>query len=62
VITVLVEFSAKSQGFGRAEFHAEAAALAAVPMDENLATELASSWRCGSLRHVNLDKKRDISI
>jgi hypothetical protein len=61
VIAVVVEFPGKSQGFGRAKFDAKTAALAAVPIDENLATKLASSWRRGSLRHVNLDRERNFS-
>jgi hypothetical protein len=59
MIAVVVELRRKRQGFGRAEFGAKAAALATVPIDENLATELASFWRRGSLWHVNLDEKRN---
>jgi hypothetical protein len=61
MIAVVVEFPGESQGFGRAEFHAEAAALTTIPIDENLPTELASSWRRGSLKHMNLDNKRNFS-
>jgi hypothetical protein len=59
VIAVAVEFPGKCQGFGRAKFEAKAAALAAVPIDENLATKLASFCRRRCFRHVNLDKKRN---
>jgi hypothetical protein len=61
VIAVIVEFLRKRQNFGRAEFNAKAAALATVPLDENLASELASSWGRSALRHVNLDKERKFS-
>jgi hypothetical protein len=61
MIAVVVELFGKLQNFGRAEFNAEAAALAAIPIDENLATELASFWRRSALRHVNLEKKRDLA-
>ena len=61
MIAVAVELFGKLQNFGRAEFNAKAAALTAVPIDKNLATELASFWRRSALRHVNLDKKRDLA-
>jgi len=58
MIAVVVEVPGKRQNFGRAEFDAEPATLAVVPIYEDLATELASFWGCGSFRHVNLEKKR----
>jgi len=61
MITVVVKLFGKFQNFGWAEFNAKAAALTAIPIDENPATELASFWRRSALRHVNLDKKRDLA-
>jgi hypothetical protein len=50
-----VELPRKSQDFRRAEFDAEAAAFAAVPVNGNLTAELSGFRRCGSISHLNLD-------
>ena len=59
MIAVVVEFVGQSQSFGRTEFDTKATALTVVPIDKNLAPELTSFWRGGSLRHVNLAKKAE---
>jgi hypothetical protein len=56
-----VELLRKSQDFRRAEFDAETAALAAVPINEDLAAEPSSFRGCGNLRHLNLDGKAAFS-
>ena len=57
---MVVEFPGKIQNFGRAEFDAEAAAFATVPINKHLASELASSGR-SSLRHGHLEAEWDFS-
>jgi hypothetical protein len=57
MVAVVIKVPGKRQNFGRAKLDAEPAALAAVPIYEDLATELARFWGCESFRHVNLEKK-----
>jgi hypothetical protein len=62
MIAMVVKVAGKLQNFGRAELDAEPAALAAVPIYEDLATELASFWGRGSFWHVNLEKRRNFPV
>jgi hypothetical protein len=56
VIAVAIELFREFQDLGRAKFNAKAATLTGVPVDEDLTTKLATSWRRRALRHVNLDE------
>jgi hypothetical protein len=54
-----VELLRENQDFRRAEFDAETAALATVPINKDLAAELSSSRGC--VRHLNLEGKATFS-
>jgi hypothetical protein len=57
VVPVAVELWRKGQDFRRAELNAKAATLATVPINNDLAAELAYFGCCGSLRHSILESR-----
>jgi hypothetical protein len=61
MIAVVVEITGKLQNLRRAEFDAESTALATVPVNKDLATELARFWGRSALWHVNLEKLGDFA-